>query len=1149
MRILDAVSSSTGRLLGVLVPDSNGHTVASRLGDPRAFTGGFSSQPADSLLFKEGSACALTTTLSTVNLSNEEFSVWLRMRVITSNPSVSTYFFSLIKDSNNRIYADIDTNGNIRFVAINGGVSATTSVSNFVSTYAGKLIDIVFVRKAFSGNAATFEVYIDGVQVASASNAQAGVIFNTSSTFNVANYSAGYTSYMERVYRATLWNRALDSSEMESLITYGVSVADQWGVPALIDGSTLNGGFETAGAGGANTLGSWSESLSGTATITQDASGYSGYCARLYRTASGDTCTLQQSITCTLGKRYRLKFWGKTTTSGTVSTGHGSVTGNLVVNQALTGNWVRYSADWIATSGSASNFQVYFVAGTTGELLIDELSVQQIGAVVDFDFTVASTSIVPDRSSNALHGTLSSTNVSFPDSPGSFLLNTLNVAQTKLGSLTAGGFFTTGASGAYTINRQDNNAAAWKWQAANGILTLVDVANSNASYLFFNSAGSWSFTTPSTGNVFSGASGASQSVYLGTVVMGRSSTGYPLIGHGFAVTSSANTYNYLVSDTAAAIDFASGGIKTYHAASGTAGQPITWTTRLNIPRTGTATLDSGTIWHSGNDGASSGLDADLLDGLQGSSFAQLASASHFTAKFGGQSVLYWDAWARSSGTYGQGSIGSWYHHTAGYLAFDRYDNWAVTGSQSGTYRLNIPSSGTVTALDTSATAQIKSGNLTVSNIIPTGILAAADGSSSAPSISFNADTDTGLFRPTSNILGGAAGGVEVFRVHSNGNVAIGTASVPAMRLQLQATTAGGDGLFARNSDTGSTSYGYLSVSSAVGSFEMRAHSAAHSAWPNTALLVSSSAFTGGMAIYAGGNASLQLGTNSSTRMTIAGDGKVGIGVTPTQSFDVLGTTRLGGDLWLYNSAGPSNRKHFKFAHASDGTTRFMTLQDDLATPYQTWFTFYPGAGMDVGGSMTVTGGVTVSTQFTSTVATGTAPFVVSSTTTVANLSASYLNGNTGSYFVARSNHTGTQAFSTITGTVPVDQGGTGLTSYTSGDILYATGSTTLSKLAKPASGQIGVITLRGDTDVMAWTTATASGSKLLYFSGNTPIVSGSPGGFAIFGAGVFVAESFFRFKVSSTAPSGPESGDSYINSSDNTLRVYLGGAWKSVALT
>jgi hypothetical protein len=48
----------------------------------------------------------------------------------------------------------------------------------------------------------------------------------------------------------------------------------------------------------------------------------------------------------------------------------------------------------------------------------------------------------------------------------------------------------------------------------------------------------------------------------------------------------------------------------------------------------------------------------------------------------------------------------------------------------------------------------------------------------------------------------------------------------------------------------------------------------------------------------------------------------------------------------------------------------------------------------------------------------------------------------------------TVTLATLTGTVPVANGGTGLTSYTVGDLLYASASTTLSKLADVATGSV-----------------------------------------------------------------------------------------------
>ena len=49
--------------------------------------------------------------------------------------------------------------------------------------------------------------------------------------------------------------------------------------------------------------------------------------------------------------------------------------------------------------------------------------------------------------------------------------------------------------------------------------------------------------------------------------------------------------------------------------------PVNYSWRLKIPLTGSLSRDNAyTIWDSGNDGSGSGLDADTLDGIQGSSF-------------------------------------------------------------------------------------------------------------------------------------------------------------------------------------------------------------------------------------------------------------------------------------------------------------------------------------------------------------------------------------------------------------------------------------------------------------------------------------------------------------------------------------------------
>ena len=62
-----------------------------------------------------------------------------------------------------------------------------------------------------------------------------------------------------------------------------------------------------------------------------------------------------------------------------------------------------------------------------------------------------------------------------------------------------------------------------------------------------------------------------------------------------------------------------------------------------------------------------------------------------------------------------------------------------------------------------------------------------DGSESAPSISFDADQDTGIFSPAANKLGFSTGGSRKLTIDSNGRVGIGT-NDPSQLLEISGST-------------------------------------------------------------------------------------------------------------------------------------------------------------------------------------------------------------------------------------------------------------------------------------------------------------------------------------------------------------------------
>ena len=104
---------------------------------------------------------------------------------------------------------------------------------------------------------------------------------------------------------------------------------------------------------------------------------------------------------------------------------------------------------------------------------------------------------------------------------------------------------------------------------------------------------------------------------------------------------------------------------------------------------------------------------------------------------------------------------------------------------------------------------------------------------------------------------------------------------------------------------------------------------------------------------------------------------------------------------------------------------------------------------------------------TSDVATGTAPLVVTSTTLVANLNADKLDSQEGSYYLDLGNATGILA---------TTKGGTGLSTYTTGDILYSSATNTLSKLTIGSPSQILSVSASG---IPEWINPTVAGINIL----------------------------------------------------------------------
>jgi len=164
---------------------------------------------------------------------------------------------------------------------------------------------------------------------------------------------------------------------------------------------------------------------------------------------------------------------------------------------------------------------------------------------------------------------------------------------------------------------------------------------------------------------------------------------------------------------------------------------------------------------------------------------------------------------------------------------------------------------------------------------------------------------------------------------TNNRVGVGTAT-PTIKLQVETDVNASDGLFVRNLNTGSSAFGAVTAASAVGSFQMRAYSAAHTTFPNRAVLQSDSTFTNGLSVVAGGATPISFLTNSTERARIDSSGNLGLGVTPSAWNSSYKAIDVGNSMALIGSASAADL-YFN-AYIDSGST-FRYKQNAAAGAY------------------------------------------------------------------------------------------------------------------------------------------------------------------------------------------------------------------------
>jgi hypothetical protein len=359
------------------------------------------------------------------NIATQDFSVHLRFKVPTVDPSATAGIFCLSSSSTSASVASslqiMMSTGGVIQVQINGagGTSDFNQEAgpDLVSLCPGKIIDLVVVRDT---DVPSLTMYINGVAQTLTSSTGgtpptwAGSITSTYALIGARTSTGIFT---DRIYIARLYNRTLSQSEVTTLRESGMLFADQWGTftPVITYVTpTLNGGFETAGGGGADIFANWTETTAGTSTVNDDTIDFhsGAHSCRFDVDASNSSVDVRQTV-LTVKKNYRLTLWAKASDITNAPTLQNASTTSTTTIATLTTSWAQYTQEFTANTTSmriqrGANCQSISV-------YIDDIELTEIGVILDPDLENADsskTTIVRDKSTNKYTGTITATGVS-----------------------------------------------------------------------------------------------------------------------------------------------------------------------------------------------------------------------------------------------------------------------------------------------------------------------------------------------------------------------------------------------------------------------------------------------------------------------------------------------------------------------------------------------------------------------------------------------------------------------------------------------------------------------------------------------------------------------------------------------------------------
>lgn len=359
----------------------------------------------------------VVSTLTSQNIGTGDFSLWSRIRVPTSSTSGNAGLVSIGSSPSNtslaNCFASYITSSNILNFRIFGASSTdyrTASISGFRTSYSGQVVDIVATRSG-----ATLKIYINGVDTAyteTTNGTPPAWSDSVTSSYCIVGALDSSTIFIGRIFRSVVFNRALSSDDVLEVITTGISPADQWGTQTVAYTSNFTAGVD-----------SFASVIAGAVTVTGNETAPDATTGWLkavrFNAGTGRSDIARGSGTTGAGKRYRVTAQIYNVDCGTqwfAVLVDGGVDVRDTSPQVANGTQALVSQESVSATANVAP-RIGPVATSTGSTTsggvpsgstyyVKNVTITRIGAIVDLDFTMGAGYQAPDRSTNALHGTL-----------------------------------------------------------------------------------------------------------------------------------------------------------------------------------------------------------------------------------------------------------------------------------------------------------------------------------------------------------------------------------------------------------------------------------------------------------------------------------------------------------------------------------------------------------------------------------------------------------------------------------------------------------------------------------------------------------------------------------------------------------------------